>query len=43
METHGGVDVEIYVFLNSALFGGELSASRPYRFNPGEKAQVTIG
>jgi hypothetical protein len=24
----------MYIFLNSALFGGELSASRPGRFTP---------
>jgi hypothetical protein len=31
-----GVDVEIHVFLTSALAGGEWSASRPGHFIPGE-------
>jgi hypothetical protein len=35
MKTYGGVDVEIHVFLTSALVGGEWSASRPGRFTPG--------
>jgi hypothetical protein len=34
MKTYGGMDVEIYVFLTSALVGGEWSASRPGHFNP---------
>jgi hypothetical protein len=41
MKAHGGVDVYIYVFLNSALVGGEWSASRPDRFTPGERAPGT--
>jgi hypothetical protein len=28
-------DVEIHIFLTSALVGGECSASRPCRFTPG--------
>jgi hypothetical protein len=28
MKTYGGVDVQIHVFLTSALVGGEWSASR---------------
>jgi hypothetical protein len=31
----GGMDVEIHIFLTSALVGGEWSASRPGRFTPG--------
>jgi hypothetical protein len=38
MKTYGGADVEIHVFLISALVGGEWSASRPGRFTAGEKA-----
>jgi hypothetical protein len=34
MKTYGGVDVYIHIFLTSALFGGEWSASRPGRFTP---------
>jgi hypothetical protein len=32
MKTYGGVDVQIHIFLTSALVGGERSASRPCRF-----------
>jgi hypothetical protein len=42
MKAYGGVDVEIHIFLTSALVGGELSTSRPGRFTPGEKAPVPI-
>jgi hypothetical protein len=35
MKTYGGVDVEIHVFLTSALVGGKWPASRPDRFTPG--------
>jgi hypothetical protein len=35
MKTYGGVDVEIHVFLTSALAGSEWSASHPGRFSPG--------
>jgi hypothetical protein len=38
MKAYGGVGLYIHIFLISALAGGELSASRPYRFNPGERA-----
>jgi hypothetical protein len=41
MKTHGEVDVQIHIFLTSALVGGERSASRPGRFTPREKASVT--
>jgi hypothetical protein len=33
-----GVDVQIHIFLTSALVGGEWSTSRPGRFTPGERA-----
>jgi hypothetical protein len=35
MKAYGGVDIYIHIFLTSALAGGEWSASRPSRFNPG--------
>jgi hypothetical protein len=34
MKTYGGVDVQIHVFLTSALIGDEWSALRPGRFTP---------
>jgi hypothetical protein len=34
MKTYREVDVQIHIFLTSALVGGELSASRPCRFTP---------
>jgi hypothetical protein len=37
MKAYGRVDVEIHIFLTSALVGGEWSAPRPCRFNPGER------
>jgi hypothetical protein len=40
MKTYGGVDVQIHVFLTSALVG-ELSASRPGRFISGARAPGT--
>jgi hypothetical protein len=43
MNTYGGEDVWIHVFLTSALVGGEWSASRPGRFTPWERAPVPIG
>jgi hypothetical protein len=43
MNTYGGVDVQIHVFLTSTLVGGEWSASRPGSFTPGERAPVPIG
>jgi hypothetical protein len=36
MKGYGGVDVEIQVFMKTALVGGEWSASCPCRFTPGE-------
>jgi hypothetical protein len=40
MKSYGGVDVQIHVFLTSAIVEGEWSASRPCRFTPGEKAST---
>jgi hypothetical protein len=38
MKTYGGVDIQIHVFLTYVLVvGGELSASRPGNFTPGER------
>jgi hypothetical protein len=41
MKAYGGVDVWAHVFLTSVLVGGEWSASRHGRFNPGETAPST--
>jgi hypothetical protein len=41
MKTYGRVDVQIHVFLTSALVGSEWSASRPSRFNPRKGAPDT--
>ncbi|PNF15375.1 hypothetical protein B7P43_G00968 [Cryptotermes secundus] len=41
MKAYGEVDVQIHIFLTSALAGGERSASRPGRFTPGERAPGT--
>jgi hypothetical protein len=41
MKTYGVVDVQIHIFLISALAGGEWSASCPGRFTPGETAPGT--
>jgi hypothetical protein len=41
VKAYGGVDVEIHIFLTSALFGAGWSASRPGRFTPGERAPGT--
>jgi hypothetical protein len=37
MKTYGGVDVQIHIFLTSALVGGEWSASLRCRFTPGKE------
>jgi hypothetical protein len=34
MKAYGGVDVQIHIFLTSALVGGKWSTSRPGRFTP---------
>jgi hypothetical protein len=39
----GGVDVENYVFLTSALAERDTSVSSPRRLNPRERAQVPKG
>jgi hypothetical protein len=36
MKVYGGVDVQIHIFLTSALVGSQWSALRPCRFIPGE-------
>jgi hypothetical protein len=41
MKAYGGVDVQIQIFLTSALDEGEWSTSRPGRFTPGERAPGT--
>jgi hypothetical protein len=41
MKAYGGVDVQIHVFLISAVVGGEWSVSRPGRFTRGERAHGT--
>jgi hypothetical protein len=38
MKVYGGVDVEIHIFLTSALVRREWSASRPGRFTPWPKS-----
>jgi hypothetical protein len=43
MKAYGGVDVEIHLFMNSALVGGEWSATCPGRFNYGGRAPMPIG
>jgi hypothetical protein len=41
MKEYGGADVQIHIFLTSALAGGEWSASRPGRFTAEESAPGT--
>jgi hypothetical protein len=41
MKAYRGVDVYIHIFLTSVLVAGELSASRPGRFTPEERAPGT--
>jgi hypothetical protein len=41
MKAYGGMDVYIHAFLNSALAGGEWSASRPGCFTSGERTPDT--
>jgi hypothetical protein len=40
MKVLRGVDVEIHIFLISALAGGEWSASHYYYFTPGDEPPV---
>jgi hypothetical protein len=42
METYGGVDVQIHVFLTPALVGDEWSASRLCPLNSGERAPYPL-
>jgi hypothetical protein len=41
MKAYGGMDVQIHIFLTSALTGGEWSDSCPSRFTPRERAPGT--
>jgi hypothetical protein len=41
MKANVGVDVQIHIFLTSAIAGGEWSASRPSQFTSGEGAPDT--
>jgi hypothetical protein len=43
MKAYGGVDVQIHIFLTSALIGGEWAASHSGRFISGEMAPGTYG
>jgi hypothetical protein len=43
MKAYGVVDVQIHIFLTSALIGGEWSVSRSCRFTPGERASGIHG
>jgi hypothetical protein len=42
MKAYGRVDVQIHIFLTSALVGGEWSASRPGCSTSGERAPGTL-
>jgi hypothetical protein len=42
MKKYGGVDVQIHVFLTSALVEDEWSASRPGRFTPEKEPPVPL-
>jgi hypothetical protein len=41
MKAYEGVDVQIQIFLTSAIVGGEWSASHPGRFTPRERTRGT--
>jgi hypothetical protein len=43
MKAYGGIDVQIHIFLTSALIGGEWSASRPAALPPGKEPPELIG
>jgi hypothetical protein len=42
MKTYGGVDVQIHIFLTSAIPGDKWLASHPIQFNPPEKEPPSI-
>jgi hypothetical protein len=42
METYGGVDVQMYIFLTLQLMGSKLSASRPGRITPRDKTAMPL-
>jgi hypothetical protein len=42
VKTYGRVNVLTRVFLTSALFGGERSASRPRHFTPGKNSREPL-
>jgi hypothetical protein len=42
MKTFEGVDLQLQVFLTTALDGSEWSASRPRRFIPGKRALLPM-
>jgi hypothetical protein len=41
MKAYGRLDVQIHIFLTSAIVGGKWSASRPGIFTPGERTPGT--
>jgi hypothetical protein len=41
MKAYGVLDLQIHIFVTSALVGSEWSASRPSRITPGERISVT--
>jgi hypothetical protein len=43
MKAYGEMDVQIRIFLASALVAGEWLLSRPVRFKPEGKSNVPIG
>jgi len=43
MSVHEGVEVQVYVFLTSALGGGEWSASCPSHLTPAKEPMILIG
>jgi hypothetical protein len=42
MKAYGGMDIQIHIFLTSALVGGEWSVSRPAALSPGKEPEVPI-
>jgi hypothetical protein len=41
IKTYGGVEIQLHVFLTSAIDGGDWSVSSPGRFTPEERAPGT--